>query len=386
MNRGYLNIILAVLVIAGLTAWVVSNTHWEEVTERTPLKGPAEHNPFYAQQRLSELLGAQARLRKEIVTPPPTNAVLVIAYWNWILIPQRRERIERWVRDGGRLVVGSDILSYEEFDQWSGVSRQPEDKEQDDRDRLKCRPLHRRLTADLPATADIATSPGEHFEVCQFMGNGLRTTRKVDWRLRDSLGHTQAVRIPIGSGSVTIVDALAFGNVQLLCGDSGALFVAATQLHRGDHVEFLTESEGGLLLKLLWTYGAPVIVLGLLLIALWLWRSGVRFGPLAAAADPARRSLAEQIRGTGRFTLRFGGGRALHAATVRALSEAAARRLPHYDRLSGPERVAALVSLTGLGENELSVALEEPGARRRDIRRAIALLEAARRRIELKTT
>src|SRR5579859_3349781 len=134
-----------------------------------------------------------------------------------------------------------------------------------------------------------------------------------------------------------------------------------------------------MLLKQLWTYGAPVIVLGLLLVALWLWRSGVRFGPLEAAADPARRSLAEQIRGTGRFTLRFGGGRALHAATIRALSEAAARRLPHYDRLSGPERIAALASLTSVSEQELSAALEEPGARRRDIRRAIASLEAARR-------
>ena len=388
MNRGYLNVILAVLVIVGITVWVAKSTHWEEITERTSVKGPALRNPFYAAQRLSELLGAQTRFRREIVAPPPADAVLVISFWNWILIPERRARIERWVQDGGRLVVGSDILSYEEFERWSGIRRQAEDKEEDNRSRLKCTPLRHRLTVSppTPQTADSAASPREHFELCQFTGNGLRTTRKVDWRLVDNLGHTQALRIPIGRGTVTVIDALAFGNVDLLCGDSGALFAAATQLHRGDHIEFLTESEGGMLLKLLWTYGAPVIVLGLLLIALWLWRSGVRFGPLVAAADPARRSLAEQIRGTGRFTLRFGGGRALHAATVRALSEAAARRLPHYDKLPGPERVAALAALTGLGAQELSAALEEPGARRRDIRRAIALLEAARRRVALATT
>ena len=388
MNRGYLGAVLVVLVVLGITFWVASNTHWEEVTERTPLKGPAVRNPFYAAQRLSELLGAQTRFRREIVTPPPAGAVLVVTFWNWILIPERHDRIERWVHDGGRLVVGSDILSYDEFDRWSGITRQPEDKEQASRDRLMCPAVHHRLTVSppTPQTADTAASPGEHFELCPFTGNGLRTTRKVDWRLLDNLGHTQALRIPIGRGSVTVIDALDFGNVDLLCGDSGALFAAATQLRRGDHIEFLTESEGGMLLKLLWSYGAPVIVLGLLLIALWLWRSGVRFGPLAAAADPARRSLAEQIRGTGLFTLRFGGGRALHAATVRALSEAAARRLPHYDRLPGPERVAALAALTGLGTQELSAALEEPGARRRDIRRIIALLEAARRRVALTTT
>ena len=387
MNRGYLGGLLVVLIVVGLTVWVARNTHWEEVTERTPLKGPAQHNPFYSVQRLSEMLGAQTRIRKEIVTSPPPNAVLMVSFWNWILIPERRDRIERWVRNGGRLVVGSDILSYEEFQKWSGVRRQPEDKEQENLNRLKCAPLHHRLTADPPAqTADSVEVAAEHFDVCQFVGVGLRTSQQVAWRLRDNTGHTQALRIPIGRGSVTIIDALLFGNLDLLCADSGALFVAATQLHRGDHIEFLTESEGGMLLKLLWTYGAPVIVLALLLVALWLWRSGVRFGPLVAAADPARRSLAEQIRGTGLFTLRFGGGRALHAATVRALSEAAARRLPHYDRLSGPERIEALVSLTGLGAKELSAALEEPLARRRDIRRTIALLEAARRRIALKTT
>jgi hypothetical protein len=380
VNRGYLSVILVVLAIVGITVWVAMNTHWEEVTERTPMKGPALRNPFYSVQRLSEILGAQTRLRKEIVTAPPTNAALVLAFFNWALIPERRQRIERWVQDGGRLVVSSDILSYEDFDRWIGVRRLPEEKEEDNRNRLKCPGLHHRLTSDMTAL------PGEHFEVYQFIGNGLRTTRKPDWRLRDNLGYIQALRIPIGHGSVTIVDALSFGNLDLLCGDSGALFVAATQLRRGDHIEFLTESEGGMLLKLLWTYGAPVIVLALLLIALWLWRSGVRFGPLVAMADPARRSLAEQIRGTGLFTLRFGGGRALHAATVRALGEAAARRLPHYDRLSGPERVEALASLTGVSAKELAAALEEPSARRRDIRRAIGLLEAARRRITLKTT
>jgi hypothetical protein len=325
-------------------------------------------------------LGAQTRLRREIVTAPPANAALVLAFFNWALIPARRERIERWVQEGGRLVVSSDMLSYEDFDRWVGVRRLPEAMEEDSRNRLKCPALHHRLTSDTTAL------PGEHFEVCQFIGNGLRTTHKADWRLRDNLGIVQALRIPIGRGSVTVIDALAFGNLDLLCGDSGALFVAATQLHRGDHIEFLTESSGGMLLKLLWTYGAPVIVLALLLIALWLWRSGVRFGPLVAMTDPARRSLAEQIRGTGLFTLRFGGGRALHTATARALGEAAARHLPHYDRLSGPERVAALASLTGLGEKELAAAFEEPSARRRDIRRAIALLEAARRRITLTTT
>ncbi|HWW80886.1 MAG TPA: hypothetical protein VNY82_14910, partial [Steroidobacteraceae bacterium] len=192
----------------------------------------------------------------------------------------------------------------------------------------------------------------------------------------------KAVRIPIGHGSVTLINASTFGNLDMLCGDSGFLFTTATQLRPGDALEFLSDGNGGSLLVLLWSYGWPVIVLAGLLIVLWLWRSGVRFGPLVAAADPARRSLAEQIRGTGQFIVRFGGGKALYAATARALNEAASRRVPRYERLSGEERIAALTSLTGLGSAELSAALDDPAARRpKEIRKTIAFLEAARRRI-----
>ena len=154
------------------------------------------------------------------------------------------------------------------------------------------------------------------------------------------------------------------------------------ELHRGDEIDFVTDGSGSSLLSLMWTYGSPVIVLGALLVVLWLWRSGVRFGPLAASPDPARRSLAEQIRGTGQFTLRFGGGKALYGATTRALNEAAARRFPHYERLGAEQRVATLASFTGLDPGELAEALHSPAARRpREIRKTIAFLETVRRQI-----
>src|SRR5262249_10823818 len=104
------------------------------------------------------------------------------------------------------------------------------------------------------------------------------------------------------------------------------------------------------------------------------------FGPLISEPDLARRSLAEQIRGTGQFTLRFGGGRALHAAAIRALDETAARLVPHYDRLAGEERITTLAPLTGFGTGELSAALDRATARNaNELRKAIAIVELARR-------
>jgi hypothetical protein len=132
----------------------------------------------------------------------------------------------------------------------------------------------------------------------------------------------------------------------------------------------------------MWYLGWPVVLLALALIALALWRNSVRFGPLIAAPDPARRSLAEQIRGTGLFVIRFGGGKALHAATVRALNEAAGRRIGAYARLSASERIEAVARLTGADAATLGPAMHHGGARRaNELRQAVALIESVRRRL-----
>jgi hypothetical protein len=374
LKRNYLPGVVVALALAAIGLWLTTGWHWEEVDEHTPPQGDAATNMFYSAQHLAELLGARTNVRHEIVTLPSPRAVMVMYFWNWAIIPERTQRIEKWVRDGGRLVVGGDIITDKTFDDWSGVKQLPWHPEPNYSHAPTCPPRTRRLT-------DVAAGAG-HFDICPYVGVGLGTTRQYSWKLRDRDGRAQVLRIPIGQGSVTVVDGMLFNNLELLCSDGAFLFTAVTQLHPGDQVEFLSDGSGGSLLALIWRYGSPVVVLAALLTALWLWRSVVRFGPLAAAADPARRSLAEQIRGTGQFTLRFGGGHALYTATVRALNEAAARRVPRYERLTGEERVAALASLTAVSEGELSAALDDPAARHpKEIRKTIALLEAARRRI-----
>jgi hypothetical protein len=97
-----------------------------------------------------------------------------------------------------------------------------------------------------------------------------------------------------------------------------------------------------------------------------------------AAIDPARRSLAEQIRGTGQFTVRFGGGKALHAAAVRALTETANRRIPGYSLLAGPERVATIARLAAVQADELARALSDwPGTG--ELAQSLTQIESVRR-------
>lgn len=380
MKRHHIVNALIALFVVAVVAWVAANTYWEEYDWQSGLQGEALTNPFYAAQRLAGELGAHTRLRHELVSVPPSNAVIVVGNWNWNIVPERRERLERWVNDGGRLVAPGTLVADPKFSEWAGVVRSMS-KEKVVR-KPRCLPGMQCPAPEIPS-AQEPDKANRRWTICDLAEfNYLSTSRKVSWRLTDMQSRAQVVRIPIGRGSVTVLNADPFREDALTCGDDARLFVAATQLRAGDDIEFLTEESGASLLDLIWKYGAPVVLLIAAAIALWLWRSSVRFGPLIAEPDPARRSLAEQIRGTGKFTLRFGGGRALHAATTRALDETAARQVPHYGRLSGEDRIATLAPLTGLGAADLAAALDSRVARNpHELHKAIATLELARRQM-----
>ena len=386
MTRGRTISLFAAIVLAALVAWVASNTSWADTQVPMPLKGEALTNPFYAAQRFAEALGARTAWDR-VLTTPSTDAVIVLSAWHWNLTAGRREVLERWVESGGRLVVLGTLAGGEnEFERWSGIVREYQKldraEESADADDTFCG----RFQEERNGTPS-GESPARLYSMCDLDGTSFLTSkRSVLWALRDASG-IQAMRVAVGRGSATVVNATPFRGRSLFDGDHGWLFTAATEMRRGDDVHFMSEDAHPSLLALLWQHGAPVVVLTLALVALVLWRGGVRFGPLAAAPDAARRSLVEQIRGTGQFALRHGGANALHAACVRALDEAAARRVPSYASLSAGERAAALARFTGFDGDALAAAVQPDGERRsHELRNTIALVEAVRRRTLIEHT
>lgn len=400
----------AVVIVIGLLVWIGSYLRFEETTIPLPLKGEAISNPFYAAIKLSEQLGAEAEWERVFVLPA-TDSVIIVSNWNWGLSRPRRERLEKWVESGGRLVVDESLIGgVEEFEKWTGISELKQEWEPDEDDpiesdsidedepeeeqpvekkkeRRRKRPSDREraiigqlMDDDCTQLTEDGTQRG--LLVCGIDNTrSLAASRKTTWALRKGR-EIQALRVAVGRGSVTVINAAPFRYRTFLEGDHPSLFVTATQLHHGDALLFLTEEEHASLLTLVWRFGAPVVLLLAALVALFLWRTSARFGPLTAPPDKARRSLAEQIRGTGQFTLRFGGGRALHAAMVRSVREAAIRRVPAYDRLSSEDRVAIVAKLTGVLETELAPALNYSGTRSsHELRNVIAVLETARRRL-----
>ena len=372
---------IGVLVLAALVTYVATHTYWGDVTIPMPPKGEARTNPFYAAQRFAEALGARTAWDRSFSTPPQ-DSVIVLSYWHWDLSDRRRRALEAWVDAGGRLVAG-DLLfdGGDAFERWSGVTHTllpaGEDEEEPvDPDLWEsCRTLRETVGAG-------QTPGGARRRVCGLVPRSFLASRAgPSWSLRDATG-IQAVRVPVGRGSVTVINAEPFRGRDLFEGDHAWLFVAATGLRPGDEVRFLSEDDHPSLLALAWQHGAAVIVLGLPLVALALWRGAVRFGPIETPPEPARRSLAEQIRGTGRFALRHGGGESLHAAAVRALDEAARRHVPAYARLRPDERLDALARLTPFDRSALAAAIHHAGRRRaHELRDTIALIETARRGI-----
>jgi hypothetical protein len=352
-----------------LLVLIASQMSFKEVSVPAALRGEAARNPFYAAILFSRTLGAQARWEQMFAEPPP-DSVLMLSGWNWTLSRARRERIETWVENGGRLVVDAWLLGETgEFESWSGITREEIDAGDIEPPEDDCPGL-------------VEDGSGRRLRVCGTdPWNTLATQREIQWALRDG-DRVDALRVAVGRGSVTAINAEPFRGRAFLEAQHMELFLAATQLHRDDRVTFLTEDEQASLLALVWRFGAPAILLLLAAVAIALWRAGVRFGPRIAATDSARRSLAEQIRGTGRFVLRFGGGRALHAAANRALRDVARQRIHDFERLSSEDRVAALAKSTGMSHGELAHAINFSGDRNsHELRHAIATLETARRHV-----
>ena len=377
MTRTHVVTALVILVLVLLGAFVANNTYWEDQKFPMPPKGEAITNPFYVSQEFVKELGATAHRERSLLLPSP-QSVVVLSVWHWDLSEQRQAAIEQWVESGGRLVVDAmltgDLAS---FEKWSGVEWDYDEdaadtfyEEHEDEDVPECMPVE-----------EVMPASGNSYQMCGVGFSFVTTTRPVQWALKDSTRH-QAVRVAVGKGSVTLVNVTPFTERALFDGDHAELLVLAAQLRRGDEVVFLTEDDHPSLLALLWMYGAPAVMLSLVLVALFLWRGAARFGPTMAPPEPRRRSMAEQIRGSGYFAMKYGEGAPLHEAAVRALQEAARRRIPAYARLPRPQRITALGKATGMDGDAIVAAIDAASKRRpKELPNTLALLEMARRQL-----
>ena len=355
---------------------------------------------------------------------PPPGATLLLSSWNWDIFAGREAALRRWVEAGGHLVVSNFAIergglgwvpvfekpkpkvlakaaTAESAASAASAASQPaskdadaEDRDDDENEDVSDAKLPPRPTfgPGAPTTrcsgvnepADVAPAFGfaRGYATCMFTGSALQANVAPIWALDSSRGHV-VVRVPLGRGSVTVSSVdLPLDNDVLPDHDNALIAVAALQVRPGHTVWIVRDEARPPLLVFLWQHGAPAVLLGAAALGFALWRGARRFGPRIAVAPLARRSMREQIRGTAEFVAHRGSP-ALHAAQLRALSDAATPRIRGFDSMILGQRAQAIAALTGMDPHTLAHAMNPSlnATPSRHPAAALALIETARRRL-----
>ena len=413
--------LLGLLVLA-LLGWLVYHTRWEEVEIDDPARGLAATDEYYSLRKVLEAAGSTLEARTTLEPMPPANATLVLESSLWDIFPERDARLKTWVENGGHLVVTSWKADSDDL-RWVPLSFvQPHrhrardaaasdaDDQDDDSDDDEQAPATRKkpraddgkqklqklLDPKLPwrnctdyeesaATSEPAFEPGRVYKGCTFKGPLRPLNHAVpSWQLTSPSG-TLAMRVAVGRGSVTGVSTqqLVTDNHGLLSGDNGLIAAAILQAAPGRAVWLIGDEAREPLLQWLWHEARTPFLLALAAIGLALWRLMVRLGPREAVPPQARRSMGEQVRGTGQF-IAGTDPRALHAATRLAFEHEARKRVEGWAQLDDAARIAALAAALQppnfLDQPSLLASLNiGGGATPAQILTATAVLEQARR-------
>jgi hypothetical protein len=391
--------------------WLLKNTEWVEVQEPLPLSDALRNDGTHVAQQYLQRLGLKTRRVDHLPTLPPPGATLLITTAFWKIAVGDGDRLRRWVEAGGHLVIDHVVLDDDEASAWLPQKLPPRSGSQGPGPRPDwCRVLAQGDGSATPAAPAFGDTRG--FVACTYPWRTLRPRPAdpgVSWQLTSSELGIEAQRVAFGRGRITAFSGymgfdgqrargfanpgdaegwvfasqagrlLNFSNRGLLEGDNAALLAALVDARAGGEVWFVTRVERPPLPRWLWQQAAPVLLLAAAVLALWLWRRGVRFGPLQAEPPARRRSLAAQVAGLADFLHRHQ-PTVLHAAALRALRETAARHVPGWARLAPAARTLALAKATGLPEAALQRAQEPQVARDAAAwSDTLALLETARR-------
>ncbi|WP_213959736.1 MULTISPECIES: DUF4350 domain-containing protein [unclassified Variovorax] len=389
MKDNLIRIVVALLLVAAV-AWLVDATEWAPTESRTPARGEAATNAFYATQKLLRELGGTVVKRPGLDQMPPAQARLLLASRHWDLFPDRAARLREWVEQGGQLLIPGSMVGHESLKDWLPLDSRIVKADPKAEPAPKSSAAAAAKDADCRTLTEPDSSPASYAGLRNFRFCGVHAgseyvskdgKRMPLWSMQGPRG-AEMLRMPMGKGSVTVIGSWSvLTNGNLLRADNPLLVAAALEARAGAEYWFVVEESREPFVRWLWHNGQAAILLGLLALGVALWRAGVRFGPLIASIGTQRRSMAEQVRGTAEF-LHMHGGDALHAAQVRALDESARRQLRRHAQGDAGQRTAAIAQATGLDARALSQAMASrkrgPGALAADLE----LLETARRRLD----
>ena len=446
MRTSWLIRLALVAALAAVLGWVVHETRWVEITVDEDERGEAATDKHYALRRVLQAGGATLEVRTALEPLPPPGATLLLDSSFWNIFPGRSERLKAWVENGGHLVVQGMHDNADKQLRWLPISfrmpraasapgdvvgatlpparaaREPassasapgdvvgatlpaaKDDEDEDADigpdgkPVREQPFDHpfktqrgrnwggcRTYVEAPETTAPAFPPRRAYRGCTGI-DSMRTLKGAvpTWKLVDRKQRVLALRLPYGRGSVTGVSFVAdLGNRPLLQADNALIASAILQAEPGRAIWIVEDESREALPLWMWHEARTPTLLIAIAIVLSLWRLLPRFGPRAAPPPQGRRSMGEQVSGTGQF-IASADPRALHAATRAAFEAVGRTRIDGWAGHDDAGRVAALAAAlapaTTLAQSALLAALDPaPAATPAQILAAIAVIEQARR-------
>jgi hypothetical protein len=325
-ERRVLRLVVVGLILAVVALIGVALSQLERRTLQIEV-GPSEdarRNPFLAAERFLARLEIPAssesgreRLRR---LPPPTDTLVVRHPGS--LAPERRRALDRWMTDGGRLVVtasesgpggaedGDLVAGY-------GVRLHIED-------------------ADAPTEvlAEIPFGDPVRPLRASFSSERALVTISEPETAVTAGDRLRLVRLPVGDGSLTVLADDRFMTNAAIGEDDHALLTAVLVAPApGGTVWLLYDREMPWIGAVVWSAAPYAVISGALCLLAWAWSAGARLGPLQPVPSRDRRDLLEHLDASGDFLRRHGQADHLIKPTRRRILELWRRRRPDLGAL-----------------------------------------------------
>ena len=365
MNRPLLwvGLLLACLLGAGgFYAWSKA-IPYEEVVDRGP-SPEAQANPYLAAEhflRLQGLAVERANGLERLASLPAKGNSLLLLGERGNMSPRQAGQLLDWARSGGHLLVVAEALWDEETGKSGDLLL----------DRL---PIHQVLSdePDAPAPARKNKAPDLTKLYVDNDTAPVYFSFETDFNLIDpkhlaqfsanSARASHLMQLDLGEGSVTVItDSDLWKTPNIGKHDNAWLL---WYLNQGTAVTLLFNSDFEDLFTLLLRYFPQALVALIALVALALWRAGMRHGPIRPPASNARRQLQEHLKASADFLLRRSGHGTLLHALQRDILRTARRRHPGFEHLDNAEQWRVLEHLTRQPSHVISQALGPLPAKR----------------------
>lgn len=378
---------VALIVLAVLGVFVFNRLEPYQKTLEHGYAPEAKRNPYLAAELFLKERGVSVTERQnlaELDQLPSRGQVLLLLINREQMTPQQNQRLLKWVQNGGHLIViaqrlwdkknqqsGDWLLDQLGVQQWLSTDLDPDEPAKPSSCPVPQSPsklrgakpsrtpenLYPKLTKlyleDEQAPAYVEFDPQFHLYDSQ--------NRAHAWA--NSQGATHMLQLNEGDGLVTVLtDDYLWRNYKIGRYDHAWLLWYLTQ----DSAVTVLYRAGGadnLLTLLVRHYPAACVAL-LLLLALGLWRVGMRYGPLQADPQPVRRQLAEHLYASAVLLLQRSGQASLLASLQRDITRRARKRQPGFDRLPVTQQWQALSRLSQLNPSAISQAMRPPSEKR----------------------